>query len=531
MKKHLLLLFLSFAAVAQVKQSSTSSTKIAPPKKMIYSPQRPVIRYPAAVFFSYEKLAKASSSGYGLVDDLTYSYSGNRLMRVEDAVSGNHGSDFVNRNAGSDDYEYYPNGALKKDLNEGIANITYNTYLNKPKEITMTDGSWIKHTYDGSGALIETKYSNGDHYEYVMGLVFKNGNPHQMAAPEGRAIKENGVWKNEFDYKDHLGNTRASFKADGDRLVQTAKTDTDPWGVPLGTGQPNHVENRFEYQGKESEKAFGLNRINFGARTYNPTIGRWDGTDLLADKYYSYSPYTYVLNRPTVAIDPDGKRVFFVGGANNDSDGWNYISRWGNAFANSGIQGFSRLNVSRGKASDIMFTNNYRHSGIESYSSANHNYVGGLNPSFESRTRPINNEVINDAVQQIRTNLDINPLSAGEQLNLGGYSYGSVVQAQAALKIANEGTFVDNLILIGSPISTKSDLYKQLTENKNIGNVIRFDIPGDKLSNPKDILQFIRGGLQNRNNDGPHFDLARPGVSEDKLIQTVTDWLKSQGVN
>lgn len=520
MKKHFFLFFLSFATVAQVKPSKPSKPSKSTPNKIIYSPKRPLIRYSPGAFFSYEKLVKASSSsGYGLIDDLTYTYSGNRLMRVEDAVSGNHGSGFVNRNAGSDDYEYYPNGALKKDLNEGIANITYDTFHKKPKEITMTDGRWIKHTYEGSGKLIKTEYSTGEYWEFTPNMVYKNGQPYQIAIPEGRAIKENGQWTTEFDYKDHLGNTRASFKAEGDRLVQTAKTDTDPWGVPLGTGQSNPVENRFEYQGKETEKTLGLNRINFGARTYNPTIGRWDSPDLLSHEYYSVSPYTYVLNRPTIAIDPDGKRVFFVGGANNDSDGWNYMSRWSNAFTSSGIQGFSRINVSRGKASDIIFTNNYRHSGFESYSSANHNYIAGLNPSFESRTRPINNEVINDAVQQIRTNLD------------SGYSYGSVVQAQAALQLANEGTFVDNVILIGSPISTKSDLYKQLTGNKNIGNVIRFDIPGDKLSNPKDILQFVRGGLQNLSNDGPHFNLARPGVSEDKLIQTVTDWLKSQGVN
>lgn len=113
------------------------------------------------------------------------------------------------------------------------------------------------------------------------------------------------------------------------------------------------------------------------------------------------------------------------------------------------------------------------------------------------------------------------------------HELGHVIHNRQGLdKLAYESTFVDNLILIGSPISTKSDLYKQLTENKNIGNVIRFDIPGDKLSNPKSILEYLDGGLrQNIKDSGPHFNLARPGVSEDKLIQTVTDWLKSQGVN
>ena len=86
------------------------------------------------------------------------------------------------------------------------------------------------------------------------------------------------------------------------------------------------------------------------------------------------------------------------------------------------------------------------------------------------------------------------------------------------------------MILIGSPISDKSDLWKQLKSNKNIKNVIRYDIQGDLLSNPSDILTFIKGGYQNSNDDGPHFDAARPTNQADHLIQTIVEWLNQQGV-
>jgi hypothetical protein len=36
--------------------------------------------------------------------------------------------------------------------------------------------------------------------------------------------------------------------------------------------------------------------------------------DQLAEKYYSASPYCYVLNTPINAIDPDGRLVIFVTG-------------------------------------------------------------------------------------------------------------------------------------------------------------------------------------------------------------------------
>jgi len=84
-----------------------------------------------------------------------------------------------------------------------------------------------------------------------------------MAAPEGRTIYVNGVWQYEFFYTDHLGNTRVAFKANDNQLVKTSETAFDPFGVVLrGAGQVNGYQNRFEYQDKEKESTFGLNRIS-----------------------------------------------------------------------------------------------------------------------------------------------------------------------------------------------------------------------------------------------------------------------------
>jgi hypothetical protein len=61
------------------------------------------------------------------------------------------------------------------------------------------------------------------------------------------------------------------------------------------------------------------------------------------------------------------------------------------------------------------------------------------------------------------------PNGESGQLNLIGYSFGSLVAAQFAAKYADAGIKVDNLVLIGSPISSK--FLKQLRSNPNIGNV------------------------------------------------------------
>lgn len=161
------------------------------------------------------------------------------------------------------------------------------------------------------------------------------------------------------------------------------------------------------------------------------------------------------------------------------------------------------------------------------------NYVGGLSPSIRTKERLVEEEQIDNAVSQISQNMADNPLEEGEQFNLAGYSYGSVVQAHAALRLANKGQKIDNLILIGSPISDKSPLYKQLKNNKNIGNVIRIDIEGDKLSNPQDIWDYMQGGAETawQGDNAPHFDLARPGEDVNKRIrEVVVQWLLQQGV-
>jgi len=248
-----------------------------------------------------------TSSGFGLMDNLNYVYDGNKLNTVTDGVSATDNEvDLVPR--GSGNYTYYTDGNVKSDANEGISLIIYDTFLNQPKEIQLTDGRKINHYYDGAGTLLKTVYSTGEYWEFTPnGMIYKNGQPYQMAVPEGRAVYTGGAWQYEFFYTDHLGNTRVAFRANGNQLVKTSETAFDPWGVVLrGAGQVNAYQNRFEYQDKEKESTFGLNRISLGARTYNPTTGRMDSTDPLAEKFTSWSPYNYALNNPIKFIDPDG---------------------------------------------------------------------------------------------------------------------------------------------------------------------------------------------------------------------------------
>jgi RHS repeat-associated protein len=315
-------------------------------------------------------------------------------------------------------------------------------------------------------------------------------------------------------------------------------------GISSKASQHGKPANKLKYNGKEEQReefsdGSGLELLDFGWRMYDSQVGRWMTVDPLADKYYNASPYVYVLNRPTVAIDPDGKRVYFIGGAGNDQDGWDYINRWGKALYRSGIQGtVYRVNSSRGKTSDIEFTYNYSDQGYRTQINPfGHGYGSPMGVPAPSTGQPVygefdKNEYIDKQVGAYEKHLKDNPLAEGEQMNMIGYSFGSVMSAQVALRLADRGQVIDNLVLIGSPISDKSNLYKQLTENKNIKNVIRYDIKGDALSNPQDVYDYLKGigqGIIKKDN-AHHLDLARPGKEADDLIRVVIQWLQQQGV-
>ncbi|SFO17484.1 RHS repeat-associated core domain-containing protein [Paenimyroides ummariense] len=251
------------------------------------------------------------------IDVLNYIYDGNQVVRVTDDTNNPEG--FKDGNHNGNAYSYDAMGNLKVDHNKGITDIKYN-YLNLPMEIVLSTGK-INYVYDASGArlkkIVTPLTGPVQTTDYLDGFQYLNGVLQFFPHKEGYVKKtDTGAYLYVFQYKDHLGNVRLSYgDVDADGSIDSSteileENNYYPFGLKhsgynqvANTNRSESAE-KYKFGGKEWNDELGLNLYDFGARNYDPALGRWFNVDPLADQ--TMEPYLYAGNNPIRYTDPTG---------------------------------------------------------------------------------------------------------------------------------------------------------------------------------------------------------------------------------
>lgn len=269
-------------------------------------------------------------SNFGVMDNLIYTYdAGNKLQIISDSASDAYG--FIDDNIGSGadtttDYTYDANGNMLTDTNKGITTpIVYN-HLNLPVKIVLPTGN-ISYIYNAAGQKLQKiVYSNSGASttisDYLDGYQYEKINTGAVdlkffPTAEGYVQPNGSSYKYFFQYKDHIGNVRLTYQdKQNDGIVDITDIEEENNYYPFGMKQKGYNNNassntalKYKYNGKEIQDELALNFYDFGARNYDPAIGRWMNIDPLAEVARRFSPYTYANNNPVFFIDPDGMIV------------------------------------------------------------------------------------------------------------------------------------------------------------------------------------------------------------------------------
>ena len=285
------------------------------------------------------------SGDYGTIDDLTYSYEGNQVVKIDDAAdeSPSYSGAMHFRDAANEEteYTYDANGNMLTDSNKGITSIDYNVLdlpqcINVKPNVLGNSDNKICYTYSADGTKLSSTYKKDDsqvlpykptpslniktngmvtpmvrllenNYYYCSNLVYNNDRLSTILFDGGYAsVDEGGGLVMHYYVKDHLGSNR--LVVDGNGNIEEVN-HYYPFGALMGD-RCGVSRNKYKYIGKELDTMYGWNMLDHGARWYDAVDVHWICIDSFSEKYYNYSTKCYCEDNPVIFYDGNGKAVF-----------------------------------------------------------------------------------------------------------------------------------------------------------------------------------------------------------------------------
>ena len=266
---------------------------------------------------------------YGLIDNLTLEYEGNMLRRVTDGCGAapfyQGAYHFVDGADETQEYTYDGNGNTTMDLNRRVTAVGYDTN-NRPRLIEFDGGSSTAYLYDAAGlkrltvhrvaterpsvpgaepqepelSMTRTDYCGDIIYEdSLLSRINFDGGYLSFTNNAGERLDRPAY---HFYHRDHLGNNRMDLGENGS-VWQICHYY--PYGMLMGCSYLGESQ-RWKFGGKELDRVSGLDLLDFEARPYDATLGRFWRPDDLASQYHPLSPFLYCAANPLRLIDPTG---------------------------------------------------------------------------------------------------------------------------------------------------------------------------------------------------------------------------------
>ena len=263
-------------------------------------------RYDLAGRLETVQINGSASESYG------YDANGNRERLTRGSQTTPYLYDDQDRllSQGDCDYSWTANGELATRTCSGQKTTYRYTVHGDLTQVELPDGRIIEYVVDGRGRRVGKRIDG----EMVQGLVYADQlNPVAELDGDGNVLAtfvyaDRGhvpslMHKAGRTYRivaDHLGSVRLVIDTHTGAIAQ--RIDYDAWGNVLLDTQPGFQP--FGYAGGITDRDTGL--IKFGARDYDPGIGRWTSKDPIGFNGQSLSWYAYVNNDPINWIDPSG---------------------------------------------------------------------------------------------------------------------------------------------------------------------------------------------------------------------------------
>jgi len=248
-----------------------------------------------------------------LVEAYRYDENGNRLAATYPWGQLTATYDAQDRllSYGTTDYTYTAAGELATRIDEGATTLFDYDAFGNLRRVDLPSGDIVEYVIDGRNRRVGRRV-NG---VLVQGLLYQDAlNPVAELDGSGALVSRfvYGTRANVPDYmikgattyrliSDHLGSVRLVVDAETGAIAQ--RLDYDAFGRVVLDTNPGFQP--FGFAGGLYDPLTGL--VRFGARDYDPNVGRWTTRDPALFNGGDANLYSYALNDPATGFDASGQ--------------------------------------------------------------------------------------------------------------------------------------------------------------------------------------------------------------------------------